>query len=96
MDNNSYSRKLIFLILLFPLICFSGKWEDAKKAYSLGEFDKAFNIYIEIASSSESFQEKAQGYIYAAWCKYTIGEKEEMKVYLRKAIDEWADIQLEE
>lgn len=96
MDSNSYTRKLIFLILILPLICLSGKWEEAKKAYSIGEFDKAFNLYIEIASSSESFQEKAQGFLYAAWCKYTMGEKEEMKVYLRKALEEWAELPLEE
>lgn len=95
MDHNSYSRKSIIFILFLPLFLFSGKWEDAKKAYSIGEFQEAFNIYIEIAESSESFQEKSQAYIYAAWCKYTMGEKEGMKDYMKKALDEWADIQIE-
>lgn len=95
MDSNPYSRKLVFLILFFPLILLSDKWEEAKKAYSIGEFQNAFSNYKEIAESSESFQEKAQAYIYAAWCKYTMGEKEEMKLYIQKALEEWPDIQIE-
>lgn len=95
MDSYPYSRKLTFLILFFPLILLSDKWEEAKKAYSIGEFQNAFFNYKEIAEGSESFQEKAQAYIYAAWCKYTMREKEEMKLYLQKALEEWPDIQIE-
>lgn len=95
MDSNSYSRKIIFFILFFPLILLPDKWEEAKKAYSIGEFQIAFSNYKKIAESSESFQEKAQAYIYAAWCKYTMGEKEEMKLYLQKALEELPDIQIE-
>lgn len=95
MDHNSCARKLVFLFLFFPLLLAAEKWEEAKKAYSFGEFERAFSIYLEIAEKAENPQEKAQGYIYAAWCKYTIGEREETKKYLQKAIDNWPEISLE-
>lgn len=94
MDSNTFTRIIFFII--FPFFLFSDKWEEAKKAYSYGEFQKAFSIYLNIAEESENFQEKAQGYLYAAWCKYTMGEREEMKIYLQKAVDTWPEIPIEE
>ncbi len=90
------SRKSIILIFLIPIFIFSEDWESAKKAYSFGEFQRAYEIYIKIAEDSESFQEKAQAYIYAAWCKYTMGEKENINELFSKALENWPDIPLEE
>lgn len=95
MDNYLNPRRIVLIFFLFPLILLAEKWEEAKRAYSFGEFEKAFSIYIEIAEKSENLQEKAQAYIYAAWCKYTTGEKGEMQLYFQKALDQWPDIYLE-
>lgn len=95
MDSNFNTRAIIFFLIFLPIISFAGKWEEAKRAYSYGEFERAFSIYIEIAESSENPQEKAQAYIYAAWCKYTTGERQEMQANLQKALDLWPDIYIE-
>lgn len=92
MDSYLNPRRIVLIFFFLPLILLAEKWDEAKRAYSLGEFEKAFSIYIEIAESSENPQEKAQAYIYAAWCKYTTGEKQEMQANLQKALELWPDI----
>jgi len=80
------------LILTLAAGSWADEWTDAKRQYSLGNFQDAYGLYIKIAGASTSSSEAAQAWIYASWAKYTLGDKEGMRDAFRKALSAWPDV----
>ena len=79
-------KRTCLLILLLACGLMADEWGDAKRQYSLGNFQEAYAIYQRIAASSTNAQETAQAWIYAAWAKYTMGDPEGMRDAFRRAL----------
>jgi tetratricopeptide (TPR) repeat protein len=81
-----FHRTWVFLILVCSAVLGADEWADAKRQYSLGNFQEAYALYQKIAAASTSSPETAQAWIYAAWTKYTMGDREGMRDAFRRAL----------
>ncbi len=90
----SAPRALCAAVLLALLCAAAGAddWVDAKRHYSLGNFQEAHDLYARIAAASASASEAAQAWIYASWAKYTMGDQEGMRAGFRNALAAWPDV----
>ena len=79
-------RRWFPILLLVVSALGADDWADAKRQYSLGNFQEAYALYQKIAAASMNFQETAQAWIYAAWAKYTMGDPEGMRDAFRRAL----------
>ena len=87
-------RRLVGCLLLLGC-CAAARaddWADARRQYSQGNFQESYEIYVKIAGAGSGPVETAQAWIYAAWAKYTLGDREGMRDSLRKALAAHPDV----
>jgi tetratricopeptide (TPR) repeat protein len=85
-------RRAFALVLLAAACLAADDWTDAKRQYSLGNFDEAAGMYERIAGSTPSQQEAAQAWIYAAWTRFAAGQADAVREAFRRALAAWPDV----